>query len=126
MTPTPVRGRNGMAALPCWSELDAEIPDVVATMRRYLEQIGCVLRPRSVGGTDLALRSFAAFLVAAAPEVTTVDQVTRRHIEDYKPWLAQRPGQGKAHVTTATMRPQRVAMKPSTAQPCRLSPTSRP
>jgi hypothetical protein len=31
-------------------------------MRRYLEQVACVLRPGSVGGADLALRSFAAFL----------------------------------------------------------------
>jgi hypothetical protein len=37
-------------------------------MRRYLEQIGCI------------------------PEVR-LDQLTRRHIEDYKLWLAKRPGQ---------------------------------
>ena len=40
-------------------------------MRRYLTQIGCVLRPGSVGGADLALRCFAAFLAQAAPEVTS-------------------------------------------------------
>ena len=34
-------------------------PQIVATMRRYLEQIACVLRPGSVTGADLALRSFA-------------------------------------------------------------------
>ena len=39
-------------------------------MRRYLDQIACVLRPGSVGDTDLALRSFAGFLVQSAPEVT--------------------------------------------------------
>jgi site-specific recombinase XerD len=103
VTAAPIRGHNGVGPLPAWRELDSVVPAVVATMRRYLEQIACVLRPRSVGGTDLALRSFAAFLVAAAPEVTSVDQVTRRHIEDYKPWLAARPGQGKARVTTATL-----------------------
>jgi len=31
-------------------------------MRRYLEQIACVLRPRSVVNADVALRCFAAFL----------------------------------------------------------------
>ena len=31
-------------------------------MRRYLERIGCVL-PGSVGDADVALHSFAAFLV---------------------------------------------------------------
>jgi hypothetical protein len=62
-------------------------------MRRYLTPIGCILRPGSVSGADLALRCFAAFLVQSAPEVTSTAQVTRRHIEDYKPWLAARPGQ---------------------------------
>ena len=34
-------------------------PQVVDTMGRYLQQIACVLRPGSVNGADLALRSFA-------------------------------------------------------------------
>jgi hypothetical protein len=89
----PARGRNGMAALPCWEQLEPAVPGIVATMRRYLEQIACVLRPGSVRNADQALRSFAAFLVETAPEVTTIGLVTRRHIEDYKPWLAARPGQ---------------------------------
>jgi hypothetical protein len=49
--------------------LEAAVPQIAATMRRYLAQIGCVLRPGSVGGADLALRCFAAFLTQAAPEV---------------------------------------------------------
>jgi site-specific recombinase XerD len=98
-----VRGRNGMAALPSWDQLEPGVPDVVAAMRRYLEQIACVLRPGSVANTDIALRSFAGFLAETAPEVTSTAQVRRRHIEDYKPWLAARPGQNKARVTTATI-----------------------
>jgi hypothetical protein len=39
-------------------------------MHRYLEQVACVLRPRSVVNTGQALRSFARFLTEAAPEVT--------------------------------------------------------
>lgn len=92
---------SGPLLLPTWEQLGVR-PQVVATMRRYLEQIGCVLRPGSVAGADLALRSFAAYLVEAAPEVTSIAQVTRRHVEDYKPWLAARPGQNKDRVTTAT------------------------
>jgi hypothetical protein len=72
-------------------------------MRRYLDQIACGLRPGSVTGADLALGSFAAFLVETAPEVTSTAQLTRRHVEDYKPWLAKRPGQNKARLTTATL-----------------------
>ncbi len=99
----PRRGLNGMAELPGWAELEAAVPQVAATMRRYLTQISCVLRPGSVSGADLALRCFAAFLACAAPEVAGIAQVTRRHIEDYKPWLAARPGQNKPRLTPGTV-----------------------
>jgi site-specific recombinase XerD len=93
---------SGPLLLPTWEQL-AVLPQITEPMRRYLEQIACVLRPGSVSGADLALRSFAAFLVETTPEVTDLTQVTRRHVEDYKPWLAKRPGQNKARVTTATL-----------------------
>jgi site-specific recombinase XerD len=96
-------GSNGMAALPSWQQLEPVVPQVVDTMRRYLEQIGCVLRPGSVVNADIALRSFAGFMVETAPEVVSTVQVTRRHIENYKPWLAKRPGQNRPRVTTATI-----------------------
>jgi site-specific recombinase XerD len=96
-------GRNGMASLPTWEQLEAAVPQVVATMRRYLQQIGCILRPGSVTNTDLALRAFAGFLTQAAPEVVSLAQVTRAHIEGYKPWLGARPGQNKARASTATI-----------------------
>jgi site-specific recombinase XerD len=99
----PLRGPNGMGLLPTWADLEPVIPQIAATMHRYLAQIGCVLRPGSVGGADLALRSFATFLAGTAAEVSSIAQVTRRHIEDYKPWLARRPGQSKPRVTTATV-----------------------
>ena len=35
--------------------------------------------------------------------MTSTAQVTRRHIEDYKPWLARRPGQNKPQVTIAAI-----------------------
>ncbi|MEO8830416.1 tyrosine-type recombinase/integrase [Lapillicoccus sp.] len=94
---------SGPLLLPTWEQLDAGRPELVTPMRRYLEQIGCVLRPGSVRNTDQALRSFAGFLHERAPEVTSLTQVTRRHIEGYKPWLAARPGQNKPRATTATL-----------------------
>jgi site-specific recombinase XerD len=93
---------TGPAALPTWSQL-AVRPQITDPMRRYLDQIACVLRPGSVGGADLALRSFAGFLLETAPQVTRIAEVTRRHVEDYKPWLAKRPGQNKARLTSATI-----------------------
>jgi site-specific recombinase XerD len=92
-----------MGALPAWADLEPAVPQIAATMRRYLAQIGCVLRPRSVENADQALRCFAAFLIETAPEVTSTGQVMRRHIEDFKPWLAARPGQNKPRVTAATL-----------------------
>jgi len=81
-----------MAPLPGWDELNSARTALVTPMRRYLEQIACILRPGSVRNTDQALRSFAGFLLEHAPDVTELSQVSRRHIEDYKPWLAARPG----------------------------------
>ena len=52
--------------------------------------------------TDGALRCFAAFLAETAPGIGPA-QVTRAHIEDYKPWLASLPGQNKPRLTTNTI-----------------------
>ncbi|MGH8894443.1 MAG: tyrosine-type recombinase/integrase [Actinomycetes bacterium] len=91
------------AALAGWEEIEVAAPVLAATMRRYLVQLDCVLRPGSVRNTDGALRAFATFLIDTAPEVATVAAVTRRHIEDYKPWLAARPGKRVPRVTTNTI-----------------------
>ena len=94
---------TGPALLPGWGQLAEDIPGITVPMRRYLEQVACVLRPGSVSGADLALRSFATFLASQAPPVTGLTAVTRRNVEDFKPWLAARPGQNKPRVTTATI-----------------------
>ena len=94
---------SGPLLLPSWDQLAARVPGITEPMRRYLEQIACVLRPGSVVNTDQTLRCFAAFLAEAAPAVTGLAQITRRHVEDFKPWLAARPGQNKPQLTTATI-----------------------
>ena len=94
---------TGPALLPDWAQLAQVLPGITVPMRRYLEQVACVLRPGSVSGADLALRSFAAFLAESAPEVTCPSVITRRHVEAFKPWLAARPGQNKPRLTTATI-----------------------
>jgi site-specific recombinase XerD len=94
---------TGPALLPAWQQLEEAIPQITGPMRRYLEQVACVLRPGSVRGADLALRSFAAFLAEAPSPVSSLAHVTRRHAEDFKPWLAARPGQNKPRLTTATI-----------------------
>jgi hypothetical protein len=57
----------GGSLLPGWDELAVSRPVLAATIRRYLQQVACSLRPRSVGGVDLALRCFVTFLLEAAP-----------------------------------------------------------
>jgi len=47
---SPEEPMNGPLLLPTWTDLGLASPALVATMRRYLEQIGCVLRPGSVSG----------------------------------------------------------------------------
>jgi site-specific recombinase XerD len=88
---------------PDWDTLQTVLPEVVATMRRYLEQLGCVLRPRSVGNADQALRALAAFLAQQQPKVTGVAQISRRHIEDFIRWLAARSGRSTAKLSPATL-----------------------
>ncbi|GAA2501685.1 hypothetical protein GCM10009858_44860 [Terrabacter carboxydivorans] len=55
---------SGPLLLPTRNQLEATHPHVVATMRAYLAQVACVLRPGSVTGADLALRSFTTYLAA--------------------------------------------------------------
>jgi site-specific recombinase XerD len=94
---------SGPLRLPGWEQLATVVPDMVATMRRYLDQLSCILRPGSVSGADLALRSLVAFLVERSPEVVNVAGINRRHLEDFRRWLAARPGRDAARVTAATL-----------------------
>jgi site-specific recombinase XerD len=86
-----------------WDQLSAAVPNMVATMRRYLDQLASILRPGSVSNADQALRALATFLTEQAPEVKNVADIGRRHVEDYRQWLAARPGRDTARVTPATL-----------------------
>ena len=85
-----------------WAQIEAAAPTLAATMRAYLDQLGCTLRPRSVGNADQALRAFAEYLLGHHPDVRCVAAVERRHIEAYKPWLAARAGQNKPRLSVNT------------------------
>jgi site-specific recombinase XerD len=92
---TAVRAAKTATALDAserdWAALSVEAPQLAATMRRYLIQLGTFLAPRSVDMASHTLRQFAGWLVANT-EVSVVADITRTHIEDYKVWLAARPG----------------------------------
>lgn len=74
-----------------WAELSATAPQLTSTMRRYLIQLGTFLAPRSVDVADSTLRPFARWLTTTT-DVRVVAGIERHHIEDYKVWLAARPG----------------------------------
>jgi hypothetical protein len=46
---------------------------------------------------------FAAFLAEQDPGTDSLTAVVRRHVEDYKPWLAARPGQNNPRLAPATI-----------------------
>ena len=50
-----------------WEDVAQAAPVLAATCRRYLQQLGVSLRPKSVAAIDITLRQFAGFLVAADP-----------------------------------------------------------
>ena len=75
-----------------WAVLSSRAPQLVATMRRYLVQLTTFLAPRSVEVADTTLRQLTRWLTTAT-DVTVVARIERRHIEDYKVWLAAQPGQ---------------------------------
>jgi site-specific recombinase XerD len=74
-----------------WAELSGDAPQLVATMRRYLVQLTTFLAPKSVEVADTTLRQLAHW-VTTATDITVVADIERRHIEDYKVWLATQPG----------------------------------
>jgi len=75
-----------------WARMSTIAPQVVSTMRRYLVQLTTFLSPRSVEVADQTLRQFARWLTTAT-DITIVADIERTHVEDYKVWLAARPGQ---------------------------------
>lgn len=94
-----------------WKALELVLPVMTATMRQYLQQLSCSLRPASVRANDQALRLFATFVFHAHPSVTGVTQLRRPHLEDYKRWLTDdldHPSAGPGRSLSATSRSLRL------------------
>ena len=87
-----------------WDRIVAEAPQMAATMRRYLRQISTFLAPTSVVVADNALRQLANWALANTG-IEAVSQFRRDDIEDFKVWLAARPGtKGTISVNTHRQR----------------------
>ena len=91
-----------------WAEIEATAPRLAATMRRYLGQLATFLAPRSVDVADNSLRLLGRWLIAHT-ELDTVAGIRRDDIEDFKVWLAERPGVGGKKLSGNTHR-QRLRM----------------
>jgi site-specific recombinase XerD len=86
-----------------WAEIEIAAPQAAAVMRRYLRQLGTFLAPRSVDAADGALRQFTRWMLEAG--LTTISDLRRDDIEDYKAWLASQPGhQGRLSAETHRQR----------------------
>jgi site-specific recombinase XerD len=78
---------------PTWARLDTTAPEMTATMRRYLAQLGESLKPRSIDAAEAVLRQFAGRVTEADASCRSVAAIERSHVEDYLAWLRARPGQ---------------------------------
>ena len=86
-----------------WAEIAATAPQLAQTMRRYLRQAATFLAPASVDVADNSLRIFARWLLADTTVVAVAD-VTRDAIEDFKVYLAARPGNRGGSLSENTQR----------------------
>jgi integrase len=87
-----------------WAEIRLRAPRMAATMTAFLDQLAVSARPSTVDAYSLALRFFAGRVTDTDPACVTVGQIGRRHLEDYKRWLAARPGKKTPTVTPTTIR----------------------
>ena len=75
-----------------WPQLSESAPILAATMTRYLDQIALSLQPSTISAIDGILRRFAGYLTSHHPEIKTLADVERIHIEAFKKYLPTRPG----------------------------------
>jgi site-specific recombinase XerD len=86
-----------------WAEIASVAPQLAETLRRYLGQIATFLAPGSVSAADGALRIFSHWLISTTTIVTVAD-VRRVNIEEFKVYLAGRPGIRGEPLTDNTQR----------------------
>ena len=72
-----------------WAVLwEGVAPCYAQAAHRYLDQVSVSLRPSTVRAVERDLRQFGHWLARHAPEVGTLAQLSRAHIEAYKRHLA--------------------------------------
>jgi site-specific recombinase XerD len=105
--PAPQPPTGSQAALE-WAAIGVRAPELAATMDRYLTQAATFLAPLSVESADNALRLLARWLLDNT-QVHAVAEISRDDIEDFKVWLAHRPG-AKGQTLAPNTQRQRLRM----------------
>ena len=74
---------------PSWA---AELihPRIRACLQRYLAQLATFRRPNTVRGARTVLVSFSLWLQEAHPDVSSIADLTRQHIEGWKLYESNR------------------------------------
>jgi hypothetical protein len=72
--------RAGSVAAGEWAQLQAAAPRAVATIHRYLRQLGTFLAPRSVTAAENALRQLARWMVTEAQITAIADRNATNHL----------------------------------------------
>jgi integrase/recombinase XerD len=70
----------------------AVVPGIAEAAQRYVAQVRLSLRPETVKHIEHDLREFATWLAREDPTVATCADLQRQHIEQYKAWIAAKPG----------------------------------
>jgi integrase len=86
-------------------------PTMRATMHGYLAQVATTLRPGRVKNIEATLREFAGFVAESDPDARCVAQLGRRHVEQYKRWLAERPAARGGGLHRHTIRDRLSALR---------------
>jgi len=76
-----------------WAHIAAHAPVLATTCQDYADQISVTMRPSTTEAVDRTLRIFSDWLIDHDPTVIAFRQINRRHIEQFKVWLATRENQ---------------------------------
>jgi len=69
-------------------------PEIRATILNYLDARATVLRPKTIDKLTSALAVFGEFVTDTFPELVSIDQLERRHIEAFLKWTSTRGCRG--------------------------------
>jgi site-specific recombinase XerD len=86
-----------------WARIASHAPVLAATCQDYVAQISVTMRPSTTEAVDRTLRIFSDWLIDHDQNVIAFRQINRRHIEQFKLWLASRENQSGQPLKKSTI-----------------------